>query len=588
MNRIVTYFRASFRNKILGLTSLVFVSFLLVLFISSQKILTTALSKQFYTQTNSLGDSIQNRIKPYILSENVTAIENISQSLIARDNVAFIRIYSYDKILYENGVKNYPSQRQFGLDESLMTAADDYYDVQYIFEIENTIVGRVEVSFSIKSERQLLYESNRKLAIFATLTTIIGLLLMSLLANKMTAKINLLQQASNRIADGEDEVELPLDGEDEIAKTGWAFKNMLLQIKEKYEAINLSPDGIVLISSNSIITYINPALEVILGSKAKTLRGKSLADFEGLLISLLDRRAHTDIQSLDKLVALSEFRIHMPDFKVLRCIRKRVDTTDGQAYSEVFYLRDITHESEVDRMKSEFLTTAAHELRTPLASVMGFSELLMINEYPADRIKYVAETINRQSQNLKSLVDDLLDIARIEARSNGVLQLATNNLKELVTECCQFIMQSNHKCQLIFDANECVWPLLSFDENKIKQGLMNILTNAYKYSHQAGIVTVDTVILDNPREDTVWFGIRVTDHGIGMTQEQLSHVGEKFYRADNTGTIPGTGLGVALTSEIISLHNGHLDISSQLGQGTQVTLWIPVCEACTENDSNDT
>ena len=116
---------------------------------------------------------------------------------------------------------------------------------------------------------------------------------------------------------------------------------------------------------------------------------------------------------------------------------------------------------------------------------------------------------------------------------------------------------------------------------------MNILTNAYKYSHHDGTVIVDTVILDNPREDIAWFGIRVTDHGIGMTQEQLSRVGEKFYRADNAGSIPGTGLGVALTSEILSLHDGHLDISSELGQGTQVTLWIPVSEADSETIRDD-
>lgn len=226
-------------------------------------------------------------------------------------------------------------------------------------------------------------------------------------------------------------------------------------------------------------------------------------------------------------------------------------------------------------MKSEFLTTAAHELRTPLASVMGFSELLMMNDYDQEKTRYVAETINRQSQNLKRLVDDLLDIARIEARSDGVLKLEKGDARTVVSECCELISGGDKQCELIYQSEQSAWCQIWFDTNKLKQALMNILSNAYKYSQEGGVVIVDTLLQQDNQEEADWFGIRVTDQGIGMSEEQLAHVGEKFYRADDTGSIPGTGLGMALTSEIISLHNGHMDITSQLGQGTQVTLWIP-------------
>lgn len=584
MRFIKRQIKGSFRFKTLCLTFVLLLSFLLVLYFTSQKILINSLSKQFLVQTESLTELIKTTLRPHVLSENLEAVNKAATAILKLDDIDYIQVYSYDKPLIELQSARYP-QRGFSLDKNLLEASDGYFDVAYLFDIEGTSVGKVRLSFSIAQERALLLEANQKLAIAALGMTLLGLLVTWLLAGRIANRIQLLEKASNRFADGQDDVELPLDGHDEIASTGRAFEHMMWQIREKYEAINLSPDGIVLVSAKKKISYTSPALINILGESANELCGKPLSKFENCLLDMLDRRAHQDIASLNQLLTLPDFRVHTPDFKILRCIRKRVESPGGHAYSEVFYLRDITHESEVDRMKSEFLTTAAHELRTPLASVMGFSELLMINDYDKDKTKSVAETINRQSQNLKLLVDDLLDIARIEARSNDVLKLEQGSAEEVVDECCRLMAGGDKHCQLVYEPGSCVWPQILFDEHKLKQALMNILSNAYKYSEDNGIVIVDSLIIDD-EEGMRWFGIRVTDQGIGMSQDQLTHVGEKFYRADNTGSIPGTGLGMALTSEILTLHNGHIEITSQLGQGTQVTLWLPVAEQIAEKQAH--
>jgi len=571
----------SFRLKTLGLTFLLFMVFLLVLYFTSQKILVSSLSKQFLVQTESLTELIRSTLKPNVLSENIPAVNDAASSILAIEQIDYIQVYSYDEPLIELRSADYP-EREFRVDRNLMNARDGFFDVVYLFDIEGTTVGKVLLSFSINEERALLLDASRKLAIAAILMTLIALLVTWILAGRIARRIQLLEHASNRFAAGDDDFVLPLEGNDEIASTGRAFENMMWQIREKYEAINLSPDGILLVSSNKRITYTNPALINILGAGAQNLCGKPFREFEALLVSMLDKRFHADVSLLDGLIDLSDFRVHTPEFKILRCIRKQVASPDRQTFSEVYYLRDITHESEVDRMKSEFLTTAAHELRTPLASVMGFSELLMMNEYDQEKTQFVAETINRQSQNLKHLVDDLLDIARIEARSDGVLQLEKGEPVSIVSECCELIAGGDKQCQLIYQPDETPCPPIWFDENKLKQALMNILSNAYKYSQEGGIVIVDTVLQEDQEGGSNWLGIRVTDQGIGMTEEQLAHVGEKFYRADNAGSIPGTGLGMALTSEIISLHNGHMEITSQLGQGTQVTLWIPTADSKVE------
>ncbi|WP_273149646.1 sensor histidine kinase [Methylophaga thiooxydans] len=578
MRRLISYFHGSFRNKILALIALIFIPFLLVLFLTSQKIMTASLSKQFYTHTENLSEVIRTSLKPLLLTDNLAAIDEVTRSLLQLQDVAFIRVFSYDQAILEVHRDTYP-QRKFQLDKQLLAATDGYYDVEYIFQVENTAVGKVQVSFSINQQRALLMDANQKLVMTAVVMTSIGLLLTWLLAEQVSNKIRLLEHASNRIARGDARVTLPLDGHDEIARTGRAFKNMMHQIKEKYEALNLSPDGILIVSAQHLITYTNPALHAMFGTHVKHLIGQTLNEFEQLLLRTIDKKSHETVESLEDLLQLTEFRVHLPDFKVLKCIKKRVNTNAGDAFSEVFYLRDITHESEVDRMKSEFLTTAAHELRTPLASVMGYSELLMVNEYPEEKTKFVADTINRQAQNLKHLVDDLLDIAKIEARSNAVLELNHGNVQQLVKDCCDYIAATSSHCELIFEPDNCAWPIIEFDEHKLEQAVMNILSNAYKYSKQNGIVIVDTVVINQEIDGLSWFGIRITDQGIGMNQTQLSRVGEKFYRADNAGSVPGTGLGMALTCEILALHSGHLDITSQPNQGTQVTLWIPTFEA---------
>lgn len=550
---------------------------MLVLYFTTQKILINSLSQQLLVQTKTLSENIIKVLQPHINSEDMLSVEAAASSMISSDNVSYMQIYLDGVSIVELHSSSY-TKRNFSADKTILDAKDGFFDVVYFYDFDGVQAGKVMFSLSTQKQRAILFEANHRLILTAGVITLVSLFFAWFLACRITSRILLLEQASNRFASGQYDFDLPLEGDDEIASTGRAFENMMWQIREKYEAINLSPDGIIVVSSNKLISDTNPALTKILGKAAKSLKGKHYSDLESLVISILDRKNHPDINSLEDLTSLPDFRVYVPDLMTLRCIRKVVISPDGKSFSEVFFLRDITYESEIDRMKSEFLTTAAHELRTPLASVMGFSELLMMNEYDHHRTQHVAETINRQSYNLKRLVDDLLDIARIEAKTDGVINLQKGDASSVVRECCELISGSGKNCKLVYPSSNEIWPNIWFDPYKLKQALMNILSNAYKYSVDGGVVTVDTTTISETGEESSWFGIHVTDQGIGMSDEQLAHVGEKFYRADNTGTIPGTGLGIALTNDIISLHNGRVEISSKLGHGTKVTLWIPIAD----------
>ena len=248
----------------------------------------------------------------------------------------------------------------------------------------------------------------------------------------------------------------------------------------------------------------------------------------------------------------------------------------AEKVSQILYFRDVTHETEVDRMKSEFLSTAAHELRTPMASIYGFAELLLQQEFDEDMRRDLLETIYRQSEVMATIINELLDLARIEARRGKDFVLEDVLLSELASEAAMgYKIPADREPPVIEPPKQL--PLVRADRKKLQQVIVNLISNAYKYSPNGGEVSIRFV--DQGLIDTGMIGIRVRDQGIGMTPEQSARIFERFYRADTSGKIPGSGLGMSIVQEIVNLHHGRIDVDSSLGQGTSVTVWLPTVTA---------
>jgi PAS domain S-box-containing protein len=336
--------------------------------------------------------------------------------------------------------------------------------------------------------------------------------------------------------------------------------------------LELSPDGLVLFSDDNCIRYLNPAFLDMTGFKPDKLLGKPAKVFIESMNNLFDPEKMEDLRCIDgeQLVYLLR-----PVVRILHCSIRTMYGLTGAKEGQVLYFRDVTHETEVDRMKSEFLSTAAHELRTPLASIYGFSELLMSRNYDKKTSCDIYKTIHRQSLNLKHLLDELLDLSRIEARAGKDFYMEYNTLQEIVEESCIEVggAFSGRKVNL---QRPRTWPLLSFDIEKMRQVFRNLLSNGFKYSAKNEDVILQTSVREN--DGNKQFGVSIIDNGIGMTPEQLERVGERFYRADQSGSIPGSGLGVSLVKEITSIHGGDVEFMSVMGQGTAATVWLPIVE----------
>ena len=356
------------------------------------------------------------------------------------------------------------------------------------------------------------------------------------------------------------------------------YQNQIIEWGERLDAIfTLSPDGFVSLDDQNKINFANPAIERMTGIPGETLLGLDVASFDRTLRALSDpsypfptlvAEPTPEEDAQERLLYLIK-----PEPQILKRIARRAHR--GKV-STIIYFHDVTREMEVDRLKSEFLSTAAHELRTPMASVMGFSELLLNREFPREvQLEYL-EIINRQSKRLTTLLNDLLDLARIEARRRGALIMGRHRLDEIVRDAVAGLMMPGDT-RMVEIKFKGPLPVVEADAAKIQQALTNLLSNAYKYSPQGGTITLESCerTLRGKRE----IGICIRDQGMGMTSAQLSRAFERFFRADDTGAIPGTGLGLSLVKEIVETHGGEVQLESEFGKGTTATLWLPLPDA---------
>lgn len=346
------------------------------------------------------------------------------------------------------------------------------------------------------------------------------------------------------------------------------------KIKEHSEQMgaifSLSPDGFVSFDAQGNVAYASPAFDSLTGLPdgwAIDMSETAFSDrfFQQAVPGQLVQSI-TDIRQQAGRVVLEM----KPPAK--RMLEVRLSRGQGTAVSQVLAIRDVTHETEVDQMKSAFLSMAAHELRTPMASIYGFTELLLTRELKPEKQKDLLGRIYRQSETMSGIINELLDLARIESRQGKDFTLGAEDLSDLVAEVIQdFKTPDGREAPVVepVEGESMVW----VDRKKMQQAVLNVLSNAYKYSPKGGDVHVR--FLSRTVDGRALLGIQICDHGIGLSPEQLARVGERFYRADKSGNIPGTGLGVTIVKEILELMGGAIELASEFGQGTQVTLWVP-------------
>ncbi len=244
-----------------------------------------------------------------------------------------------------------------------------------------------------------------------------------------------------------------------------------------------------------------------------------------------------------------------------------------EAGAEVVYFRDVTAVVELNRVKAQFVATAAHELRTPVAVILGYAELLQ-SSHPQPRDQdMMLSTIQRHGKHVAGLINEMLDLATLDARGGRDLELVDQPLVPVVREGVESFRLPGDPRVASFSTEGEVAGRVRIDRAKFRQALDNVLSNAFKYSTTDTLVRVR--VQGRSAEGRAQLGVAIIDQGPGMDVATQAQVFERFFRAEDvSSTVPGTGLGMSIVKEIMELHGGQVEIDSAPGCGTTVTLWL--------------
>ncbi|MBS3121414.1 PAS domain-containing protein [Candidatus Woesearchaeota archaeon] len=363
------------------------------------------------------------------------------------------------------------------------------------------------------------------------------------------------------------------EGEKEEKKA----KGIATKEKTKSELIIESmAEGVIVTNKEHKISVFNKAAENIFNIEQKKALGRHILQLNkyGINNIYLDPKKICEIdESVDgkisKVYKNIEFKIKHLDKIVGATISPLTDEKDKFCGS-VCVLRDITNTKRTDNMKSEFISTVSHELRTPLTSIKGYASLLNleklgnINYQQSNAIK----VINQESDRLMAIIDQLLDISKLEEGYKLNIQ------KTKIGECIDNspALETAKKKNISVQKNLQNLPEIEIDKNRITDVFTNLICNAVKYSKEGSSIRITA----KKRNKNIQFD--VIDKGIGIKKDDLNKVFEKFYQAEDPMIRQqgGSGLGLSIVKKIIELHNGTINIQSEFGYGTTISFTLPL------------
>lgn len=327
--------------------------------------------------------------------------------------------------------------------------------------------------------------------------------------------------------------------------------------------LDSAPDPILVTDHDDNLLLSNPAAWELLGLGVETGQGQPI-----------DRVIHHD-ELLRVLHARGEERmsteVTLPDGKVYLAMASNV-SVDGHAIGRICILRDVTHFKESDAMKSDFVSTVSHDLRSPLTLMRGYATMLeMVGDLNDQQTSYVRKIVT-SVENMSRLVNTLLDLGRIEAGVDLQLEMvSTHDIVDRVVASIQ-LQASQRQIAITTEIDPQAAPFLEADQALLQQALHNLIDNAVKYTEPGGKVFIRVL----PDQERIIF--EVSDTGIGIAPVDVPHLFEKFYRGGQREAKKrqGIGLGLAIVKSIAGRHNGEVWAESQLGKGSIFYFAIPV------------
>lgn len=436
--------------------------------------------------------------------------------------------------------------------------------------------GAVFVYQSLDAIQETTKQTTRIILVSAAVAIILTTVFAFFLSTRITSPLRKMREAAFEMAKGKFDTKVPILTHDEIGELALAFNRMGRQLEFHITALNQEKeqlsgilssmaDGVITMSRNGEILLSNPPGNIFLHS----------FHYDQEYEANKDQRLPKQMMALLEQVVLQEKE---QDFEISAAGRSWVILMtplygQSQVRGVVAVLRDMTEERKLNKLRKDFIANVSHELRTPISMLQGYSEAIVDDIASTDQEKReISQIIYDESLRMGRLVNELLDIARMEA---GHIQLNKESVPihdfiERIVRKFQGIAKDN---QVSISLNSEIKTDLEFviDPDRIEQVLTNLIDNAIRHTNEGGSVTVSI------EQDQNGIEVFVEDSGSGIPEEDLPFVFERFYKADKARTRgrSGTGLGLAIAKNIIIAHNGHIHVNSKVDEGTTFVFFLP-------------
>ncbi|WP_028828725.1 HAMP domain-containing sensor histidine kinase [Proteocatella sphenisci] len=528
-------------------------------------------------------DSIQDSIDMITLpiGYSISIVDSLDYSIIASSNDSFTGKNSLD-VLDRKVIMSSLTQKSYELDIVDPSPGSSMVKIM-AFSFINDANGGGYIIYSSASLEGVYASLNTVTDVFLTATLIalfVSLLVGFLISGSITTPINELNAKASLIAKGDFSQRVTNHSNDEIGMLGNTFNyltkrldNTLVEIsseKSKLDAIiNNMADGLMALDEHGFIVLYNKALLKLLKARDIDIYGSSVHDMSlqtgvGISFSAIKKCIFDDNSN--------QLIINAGDEKILRVSPAYYSDDAKKQTGFILVFQDITDAQRLENMRKDFVANVSHELKTPITTIKSYAETLssgIVTE--PETVSEFLMVIENEADRMTSIVRDLLQLSHFDFKK-AQWNFEHNSINDIIRECIEhlkiYYIEKNQTVNFTTTNN----PNILVDKAKIKQVILNILSNAIKYTPEFGNVDISVDTVDN------FVDIYIRDDGLGIPEEDLEQIFERFYRVDKGRSRQqgGTGLGLSIARDIVIAHGGKLKASSEINKGSIFKISLPV------------
>ncbi|SIN97059.1 histidine kinase [Carnobacterium alterfunditum] len=454
-----------------------------------------------------------------------------------------------------------------------------YYVAVPLIGEQGELLGVLRLARPVAEINQISDQIKNSLLIFSLLALSLTTFVTLIITKRIAKPINDIMEVAESLSAKQYQVRYTGSAYGEVADLGETINDLATNLEEQTqelvqndkrlsELINHLVIGVMLIDEHRMIKMVNPAMNIILGEDISKLVGNSYIEAtKSYGLSHLIEKAYQKNEKQN-----DEIYFYYPKDKIVDANIVPIEGKEPGEQNLIVLLYDITEIRRLEKVRTDFVTNASHELKTPITALKGFSETLLDGAMEDKEVlKQFLEIMLAESSRLDLLVNDILELSKLEQKQVP-MKVEKINLIEAVSSTFQLVKQKAEEKKIELNILEEDKLLITGDSSRLKQILANLINNAVVYTQEGGKVEVTI------KKENEYAVIKVSDNGIGIPEDEQDRIFERFYRVDKARSrnFGGTGLGLSIVKYLVENLNGFITVESKLGLGTTFIVKLPI------------